>query len=348
MGAIYLTGKDRMGLYTDLGTMLRAGIPIMEAIESLQEDAKGQLKKALDVMHKALVNGEPLSTALSNMPQSFDPISINLIRAAEEGGALETTLQNLAESTQKDLAFSDELRTSMIYPVFVMVLFGGIVVLMLTFVIPRIAKVFLNLRVHIPAVTTFMIHASQYFQANWRYIAIGLFVAIAGFVVLFKMQKRAIIRGFLALPGLRRLGRNIDLSRFTRSLGLLLHAGVPVDEALTLSRGVVQKAEMVRLVDAMKRQVDAGKPLSGSLRAAKGLVPPIMIRSTETAEKSGTLEITMQDLAAYFEREVSQRLKAITTLLEPILLVVVGLMVGTLMITIIAPIYNLITQIRPS
>lgn len=348
MSAIYLTAKDRLALYTDLSTMLRAGIPIFEAVESLQEDAKGQMKKALQRIHAALVNGEPLSHALETMPQSFDPISVNLIRAAEEGGALETTLQNLAQSTQKDIAFSDELRTSMIYPIFVMVLFGGIVVLMLTFVIPRIAKVFVGLRVHIPAVTQFMIDASGFFQANWRYVVAGIFVVLAGGAVLFKMQKRAMIRGLLAFPGLRRLGRNIDLSRFTRSFGLLLHAGVPVDQALSLSRGVVQKKEMITLVDAMSKQVDAGKPISASLRPAKGLVPPIMIRSTETAERSGTLEQTMQDMAAYFEREVSNRLKAITTLLEPILLVVVGLMVGTLMITIIAPIYNLITQIRPN
>lgn len=348
MGAIYLTGKERLALFTDLGTMLRAGIPILEAVESLQEDAHGQMKKALKLVHDALINGRPLSLALEGMPQSFDAITVNLIRAAEEGGALETTLQDLAASTQKELAFSDELRNSMIYPVFVMVLFGGIIALMLTFVIPRIAKVFLGLRVHIPAATSFMIDVSQYFQANWRFVIVAVFVLVAAGAVLFKMQKRALIRMLLAMPGLRRLGRNIDLARLTRSLGLLLHAGVPIDEALSLSRGVVQKAEMVRMVDSLKRQIDAGRPLSGTFRASKGLVPPIMVRSVETAEKSGTLELTMQDLSGYFEREVSQRLKAITTLLEPILLVVVGLMVGALMVTIIAPIYNLITQIRPS
>ncbi len=349
MAAIYLSPKDRLAFFIDLGTMLRAGIPIMEAVEALQEDAKGEIKKALKKMHAALVNGQPLSEVMRQMPQAFDPVTVNLLQAAEESGALEIALQDLAVSTQKEIDFSDEIRASMIYPIFVMALFSGIVVLMLTFVIPRIAKVFVGLRVKIPPVTELMINTSGYFNQNWRLVVAVAFVLLAAGAVIVKVKKRAIIRALLALPGLKTLGRNIDFARFTRSLGLLLKAGVPVNEALTLSQRVVQKHEIDKLIVDMRKQVDLGKPISVSLRSARhGIVPPMMVRATETAESAGTLETTMHDLSEYFERQVTRSLKTITALTEPILLVVVGVMVGALMITIIAPIYNMISQISPN
>jgi len=284
---------------------------------------------------------------MERLQHSFDPITINLIRAAETGGTLEATLKDIVTTTRKEIAFSDNIRTTMIYPAFVMVVFSGIVVLMLTFVIPRVAKVFNTMRVHMPPVTRAMIAASNFFVHNWLFITIGLVVFIIAFSVFVTVNKRAIVRSILRLPGLKTLGRNIDLTRLTRSFGLLLHAGVPLDEALILTKRVIQNKQILKVLDQMSTNLEAGKPLSEGLRNAKGVIPPMMSRSIETAEVSGTLEQTMQNLAEYFDEQVSASLKIISSLMEPILLVIVGLMVGALMITIIAPIYNLISQVNP-
>jgi type IV pilus assembly protein PilC len=344
---IYFKAKERLALLTDLATMLTAGIPILEAVDSLLTDAKGNTKVVLEYIRKSVSNGDPLSVALERMPQAFDPVTINLIRAAEEGGTLDQTFRDLVVSIGKDIAFTDQIRAGLVYPLFVMVIFGGIVILMLTFVLPRIAKVFSNLHVHMPLVTRVMIRASNFFLADWPFVIVGV-IALAILVgVIYHTQKRALIRGLLGMPGLAKLGDRIDFSRFTRSLGLLLHAGIPLNEALILSERVVQKKQVEAIVQRMRANVGAGKPLSDGLRGIKSTMPPMMIRSIETAEQSGTLEKTMQDLAEYFATQVSANLKTITALLEPILLVVVGIMVGTLMITIIAPMYNLISQINP-
>jgi len=344
---VRLKPRERLSLFSDLATMLKAGISILDAVQSLESDAKGNMRKVLHVLRATLNNGEPLSRAMVRLPQAFDPITVNLIQAAEAGGTLETTLHDIVLTTKKDLAFSDQLRNTMIYPAFVMVIFGAIVILMLTFVIPRVAKVFSTMHVHIPWLTRTMFAASAYFMKHWIFIAIGIVLAIPLFVLLVRSQRKRIIRGVLSLPVLKVLGSNIDYTRFCRSFGLLMHAGVPLLDALDLSERVVQKKDILAVVRRMKVNVEAGKPMSESLRNTKGVAPPIMARSIETAETSGTLDDTLQNLTEYFDDQVSESLKVIGSLVDPVLLIVVGVMVGTLMITIIAPIYNLISQISP-
>ncbi len=344
---IRLRGKEKLMLFSDLSTMLTAGIPVLETIESLEADSKGNLKKVLVDLRRALTNGESLSRAMSRFPNAFDAVIINLMRAAESGGTLEETLQDIVKTTKKEMAFGSSLKMAMIYPLFVMVLFSAIVLLMLTFVIPRISKVFITLRVKLPLATKELILASNYFMHHWL-LVVGI---IIGFIILVSVlistYKRAFVRAILSLPGLKRLGLNIDLARLTRSLALLVKAGVPIDETLTLSKRTVQKKQVIQAVEEMQQSIEAGKPLATSLRKANGVIPAMMARSIETAETSGTLEQTLQNLAEHFELQVEESIKAVSSLIEPIMIVAVGLMVGALMITVIAPIYGMISQIQP-
>lgn len=341
-----LSSKERLSIFTDLSTMLTAGIPILEAIESLVPDAKGHVKKVLIVLKNSLYNGEPLSRSLAKMPKAFDPVSVNLVRSAEAGGTLETTLHDIVQATKKETAFSDQLRATMIYPLFVMVIFLGIVILMLTFVIPRVAKVFSSLKVNMPWITKDMIKMSTVFMAHWIIIIVCLFIGVVLISVLIRTHKRVIFRLLLSLPMLKQLGINIDLTRFTRSFGLLMRAGVPIVEALELSEHVVQKKAIIEVIHQMRIDIAAGRPLATSLRKPKSIIPPIMSRSIKTAETSGTLNQTLQNLTEYFDDQVTESLKIVSSLIEPVLIILVGIMVGGLMIAIIAPIYNMISQIN--
>lgn len=342
---IQLSSRDKLALFTDISTMLTAGIPIMEIIESLSRDAHGDTKAILAALHRSLYGGEPLSQGMAAFPRTFDPVTLNTMRAAEAGGTLEQTLRDIVRTLKKELAFSDTIRTAMIYPAFIGVIFLGIILLMLTFVIPRISEVFTSLHVDMPPVTRVMIFASNYFVANWIIVTVTALAAFVGVSLFVKVNSRAIIRLLLNLPGMRRLGINIDLARMTRSFALLTRAGIPLDEALVLSKRVVRKPEILRAIQYMQRNVESGKSLGSNLRQSHGVIPPIMARSIETAETSGTLEQTFQNLAEYFDERVADSLKAATALLEPVIIVVIGVMVGALMVTIIAPIYNMISQI---
>lgn len=344
--AIVLNSKDKLTLISNLATMLSAGIPILEAVDTLLTESKGNLRKMLLLLKSSLTEGKPISDALAQAPRVFDPIAINLVRAAEEAGTLEETLKDLTKTIKQQMAFNDRLRASLTYPVFVLGIFGFVLVVILAFVVPRIAKVFGGLRVELPPATQFIIAASNFFLSYWPYILVGLVLFSIGIALLYRVKKRAFINALLKLPLLDRLGRQIDLTRFTHSMGLLLRAGIPVAEALELSEQTVVKKEMQTVLRQTRLDVTAGKPIAEGLRKGKKVMPSIMIRTIETAETSGTLESTMQELSSYFEEQVDRALKTATTLIEPILLVVIGGLVGAMMLAVIAPIYSLISQIN--
>lgn len=343
---VTLSNKDKLTLISNLATMLSAGIPILEAIESLLEESKGNMRKVLLLLRDSLNEGKPISQALLQAPKVFDPVTLNLIQAAEESGTLETTLKDLTKNIKKQIAFNDRLKGSLTYPMFVMAIFVLVLVVILAFVVPRIAKVFGGLRVELPPATQFMITISNALLTYWPYIIAGFAVLVVLMIVLYKLKRRAFINALLRLPGLSKLGRKIDLTHFTHSMGQLLKAGIPVAEALSLSERTVVKKEIVATVRSTREGVLAGKSLTEGLRLKKGIIPPLMIRSIETAERSGTLESAMRELSDYFEEQVDRNLKTVTTLIEPIMLVVIGLLVGGMMLAVIAPIYSLITQIK--
>lgn len=337
--------KDKLTLISNMGTMLKAGIPILEAIDTLKEDSKGDARKLLELMHDTLNEGQPLSHAFERVPMVFDAVTVNLVRSAEEAGRLEEGLHDLTVSIQKDMEFSDKIRASLMYPMFVMVIFLAVLILILTFVIPRVAKVFAGLKVALPPATVFMIAASNFVLTYYLYIIAVIIVLIVGLVLFFRYKKTVAKNLFLSLPLLDKLGRMIDLTRFTRSMSLLLRTGVPVAEALGLSRHVVVRSEMLKAIEAMDQAVASGKPMSEGLKGSRA-VPTIMRHILQTAEISGSLESTMQELAEYFDIQVSRTLKAVTALIEPVMIVLIGLLVGGMMLAIIAPIYNIISQIQ--
>ncbi len=344
--SIILSNKDKLALISNLATMLSAGIPILEAVEGLLEESKGSMRKVLLLLKDSLNEGKPISEALAKTPHVFDPVALNLIRAAEEAGTLEETLKDLSKNIKQQIAFNDRLRSSLTYPLFVMGVFTLVLVVILAFVVPRIAKVFGSLRVELPPATQFMIAASTILLTYWPYIVAGIIIICILLVMLYRVKKRAFINLLLKLPGLRSLGRQIDLTRFTHSMGQLLKAGMPIAEALELSERTVVKKEIIVSVRSTREGVIAGRSLSEGLRKHKKVIPTLMLRTLETAESSGSLETAMKELSEYFEEQVDRTLKTVTTLIEPTMLVVVGLLVGGMMMAVIAPIYSMITQIK--
>lgn len=341
-----LSPKDKQALVANLGTMLNSGIPILEAIDTLLSDSKGASRKVLELFKQSLSDGRPISHAMQKAPRVFDPVTVNLIQAAEAAGTLEEALHDLSESIKRDMAFTDQIRSSLLYPAFVFGIFVLVLLVILVFVVPRIGQVFLGLRVQLPAPTLVLIAASNFLLKFYPYLLAGLAVTVAGLVFLLRTRRRFILNALLNLPLLTRLGRLIDLTRFTRSMNQLLRAGVPVAEALELSMRVVTKREIAQAIEHMQRAVAAGKSLSEGVRASRGVIPPIMVRILDTAERTGTLEKTMQEMSDYCETQVSRMLKTITTLIEPVLIVLIAVLVGGMMLAIIAPIYNIIGQVN--
>lgn len=343
---ITLSSKDKIALVSNLSTMLSAGIPILESVDSLLEDAKGNSKKILVALKEGLIQGKQVNYTFAKFPLIFDKVTVNIVKASEEAGTLDVILKDLKDMIRKEMEFSDKLKSAMIYPVFIMVVFTGVLLMILIVVIPKIATVFSRLSSDLPLPTKILIFMSNALLHYTVFVVIGLSISFGVFFILFKTQRRFFINVLLSLPVISKLAQEIDLTRFSRSMYLLLNAGIPITNALVLTQEVVTKRIVAKAIGHAKDEVIAGRKLSKGFKDARKIFPSIMIKITEAGERSGSLDKSMQDVSQFFDYEVDNSLKVVTALLEPLMLVIVGVMVGGIMLAIIAPIYGLIGQVH--
>jgi type II secretory pathway component PulF len=342
---IKLSSSEKIALISNLSTMLTAGIPILDAVNNLLEDSKGNNKKVLETLRDDLTQGHQVNYTLAKFPNIFDKVTVNVVKASEEAGTLDITLKDLKANLQKQNEFNDKVKSALIYPIFIVGVFILVLLINLIYVIPKIAQVFKNLRVALPLPTQILIAVSDFMLKNTVVFLFSLGGVILFFIFLFTQKRNFVLNIFYSLPGVSGLVKLIDLTRFSRSLYLLLSSGLSIIAALDLTSDVVVRVETKKIIDKSKDMILSGKTFSEGLRTAKGYIPTIMIKLVETGERTGSLDKSMQDISEYFDYQVTTTLKTLTALLEPIMLVVIGVMVGGMMISIIAPIYGLISQV---
>jgi type II secretory pathway component PulF len=337
-----LSGNEKITMISNMYTMLSAGIPILETIDSLLQDAKGNQKKVLQTLREDLGQGQHVYFTFAKFPRIFDKVIVNIVKASEGAGTLDVTLKDLTGSIRREMEFNDKIKSALIYPSFILVVFVGVMMVILTVVVPKIATVFTRLNVELPLPTRIMIFLSEALINYPLYIAAGAIAIIAGIIFFYKKNRRMFVNIFISLPLISKMAREIDLTRFTRSLYLLLNAGIPITSALELTEDVVIKRDVHNAIVHAKTVVFAGKKLSEGLRDHKNVMLPMMIKIIEAGERSGSLDKSLQEISDYLDYQVSNSLKTITALVEPLLLVIIGLLVGGMMMAIIAPIYSVI------
>ncbi|MEK9201305.1 MAG: type II secretion system F family protein [Patescibacteria group bacterium] len=342
---IALSGSEKIGLLSNLSTLLTAGIPILDAVSTISEDSKGREKILLESLRADLQQGKPVHISLSAFPHSFDRVTINLLRAAEGAGTLEVTLRDLRDHLQKEIEFTDKIRFALIYPLLIGVVFFGVMLAILIFVVPRISSVFSRLNIPLPWPTKIMVFMSDLVVKQTWYLLGGITVVSAVMFFFYKNNRQLVLEIVSSLPVISKLVREVDLVRFFRSMSLLLSSGLPITTALELTQDVVFKKRTAKAIKASLRMVTSGKKLSEGFIADKPDFPITVIRLIEAGEKSGTLDKAMGYISGYLDYQVSNSLKAFTSLIEPVMLLLVGLCVGGMMMAIIAPIYGLIGQV---
>lgn len=344
---IRLSAGDKIALISNLNTMLTAGIPILEAVNNLMEDSKGGIRKILETLRDDLTQGHQVNYSLAKFPNVFDKVTVNVVKASEEAGTLDVTLKDLRENLRKQNEFSNTVRSALMYPLFIMGVFILVLLINLIFVIPKIALVFRNLKVDLPLPTRILLWVSDFMTKNTVPFLFVLLGVILFFVYMFSQKRNFILNILYSLPGISGLIKLIDITQFSRSMYLLLTSGISIIAALDLTNDVVFRRDTQKMIQKSKEMILSGKTLSEGLRFAKGYVPTIMIKLVETGEKTGSLDKSMVDISEYFDYQVTNTLKTLTAMLEPIMLVLVGILVGGMMISIIAPIYGLISSVNP-
>lgn len=342
---ISISNSDKMGFLISIGTMLSSGITLVEAVDSILEDAKGNLKIFLTTLKNDIQQGKRIYLSLSKFPNIFDKVTVNLIKAAEEAGTLDSSLKQVKINLQKDTEFSDKVKSALTYPLFICVVFIGVFLMILIFVIPKISKIFLSLKLELPLPTKILIFLSDFIMKSTVPLIVGLVMSAAFIYFLYKTKKRALTQFIFSLPPVSGLIQKIDLTRLTRSLHMLLSSGVNISYALELVEDIVINKHIFDMVAYAKENVASGKSLASAFRKFKKYVPSLITRVIEAGEKSGHLDKSLLETSEYLDYEVSQSLKAFTALLEPIMIVAIGILIGGMMLSIIAPMYGLISQI---
>lgn len=342
---INLANEDKLSLLSNIVTMLKAGIPITEAVESLQEDATGNLLLILTQLKTDLEQGKQINESFAQLTRVFDKVSINIVKAAEESGTLEKVLEDMKTTMIKDSEFKDKIKGALIYPFFVFIVFSFVLIGMLFFIVPKIGTVFKSLTIPLPLPTKLLIAASDLLVNHTTLIVICFFILVTILTWLARTQKSLLLNAFFNIPGISPIVRDIDLTRFTRTMALLMSSGIPITLALELTMDVVVKSQIKESISDAYQSVMQGGRLSQGLNMRGKFFPGILKKMIEVGEKSGTLDKSLQEASEFLDYQTSKKIKTVTTLLEPIMLVGVAGLVGGMMMAIVAPIYGLIGSI---
>jgi type II secretory pathway component PulF len=340
-----ISNSEKLGLFSTLSTMISAGIPILEVVDSLCEDSKGNTKKIVESIRDDLIQGKSLSTSFAKFPATFNKVTVNVVKAAEEAGTLEIVLKDLKSQLQKDMEFIDNVKSAITYPSVIFFLFLAVMLLILVVVMPKIATVFTSLKVSLPLPTRILIFMSDVLIHNTiPFIVILIGIGI-GIYLIFKFKRSLIMGVLFSLPVVSKLVTEIDTVRFSRSMFLLLSSGITITSALTLAQEIVMKKDINKVISQAQEIVQSGKKLSEAFKNKKSVFPGIVVKIIEAGERTGTLDKSMEEIGEYMDYQVNSTLKTLISLLEPMMLIFVGLLVGGMMMSIIAPIYGLISTV---
>ncbi len=335
-----------MVLTRQIATLVDAGLPLLRGLRILeQQETNRTLKRILGEVGEAIEGGSQFSEALAAHPRIFNRLYVNMVRAGEVGGALEMTLRRLAEFMEKAQKIKGKVKAAMFYPAAVMTVATAIVGVMLVFVIPRFKEVFSGLTngAPLPGLTMFVLNLSDFAKHHFVMTALALAIMGVSFVLTLRTQvgRLAFDHFKLKMPILGPVFRKASISRFARTLGTLLNSGVPVLQALTIVRETAGNVVVGNLVSTIHDCVKEGENITAPLRAAQ-IFPPMIVGMVDIGEQTGALPDMLMKIADGCDDEVDNAVGAMTSLLEPIMIVFLAIVVGGIVFAMFLPILSLI------
>ncbi len=326
-----------------LATLLHAGIPLVPALTALVEQLSTQpLAKVFKPMRDRVNEGMPLAKAMAEYPAVFSEVFVSMIRAGEATGTLEHVLLRLAEIAERRTNLSNKVKAAMAYPLFMAIVGVSVIAFIFTYVIPSITKLFIEMNRQLPWPTVMLMKVSTFTQDYFWIILIILIVIIIAPIFWSKTTKGRRIwdQIKLKLPLFGKLNQKIAISRFSRTLAVLIASGLSIVETLNLSRQVIGNTVIADVVDEATDAISHGAGIAESFRRS-GVFPPIVIHMISAGEKSGGIEEGLTNVADAFDNDVEVTVKALTSLLEPTMIVLLGIIVGFIVLAILLPIFDI-------
>ena len=336
--------KDVSIFTRQLSTLLGAGIPLVPSLSVLIAQTKNQLlKQTLAQIREQVNEGKSLTQGMLNFPRIFPPFYVNMIRAGESSGTINLVLERLADFSENQQALMSKIRSALAYPIIMLFIGSAVIFLLMTFVVPKITGIFTDMHQTLPLITIVLIGISNFLKSFWWLILILLAAAIAAFKYMTtgtEAGKRLWDTAKLKIPVWGQVNLKIAIARFCRTLATLLQSGVPLLSSMEIVRNVVNNILIGEAISKASKDVEEGKGLSGPLTQS-GLFPPLVTEMVAVGEQSGTLEKMLNRVATAYETESQSDIMVMTSLLEPLMILVMGLLVGFIVISILLPIFEM-------
>ncbi len=326
-----------------LSTLVSAGFPLVSAIDALIPQTKSKaFKRMLARIKDAIVEGNSFAAALSLYPGTFSTLYANMVKAGETSGTLEIVLDQLADITEKQQALKNRIRTAMAYPILMSFIGASVLFFLVTFIVPNITGIFEEMNQALPLPTRMLISVSTFFKFYWWL----MFMILIGLLLLFRSVRKTaggryfIDKTLLKLPMFGQVFRKLAIARFARTLGSLLKNGVSMLTSLEIVKNIAGNTLILKAVESAIQEVSKGIGLGTSLLTSKAF-PSLSIQMIQVGEQSGDLEKMLEKIASVYEGEVETSVMGITALLEPVMILIMGVIFGFMVLSICLPIFEM-------
>lgn len=340
--------KELMVIFRQLATLIEAHVPVVTSLKTISEQTDNRfLRSVLIEIEDDIEDGMSFSESLEKHPKVFDTMTINIIRAGEISGNLQHSIEFVADSIEKTYHLNSKIKGALFYPAFVLVVAGVIGFLVITFILPKITVIIKELNVPVPWYTTLLIGLSDFMNLYWWAVLIGIVAIGVGIAYYFRSESGQREKDVLVLhlPVMSILARDIYITRFSENLSALMASGIPVVRALMITSDVIGNTVYAEVMLKAAEEVKTGGTMSSVFQRYPKEIPPIVSQMVRIGEETGTMAHVLGSIGKFYNQEVDVMTRNLTSLIEPILIVGLGIGVGILTVGILLPVYNIAGQL---
>jgi len=340
-----VSSKDVVEFTRQLATMIGVGLTLTKSLTILEEQAKPAMAKILGAISRKIEEGSAFYQALAENPQIFPKIYISLVKSGESAGKLDQVLEELAELLERQEAFKKKVKGALVYPAILITAMIIVIFIMMVYVVPKLTEVYQEMDIALPLPTRILIGTSRVVSRFWYLIFALIGGGVYGFIQWKKTTagRKRFDQLILKVPVIGNLMKKVILTQMTRTLAMLVRSGVPIIESLGIVAEAADNFIFERSIREAARNVEKGFSLTSALEKYEEY-PVVVIQMVAVGEETGRLDEVLKRVADYFEEEVEMAIKSLTTAIEPLMIIVLGLGVGFIVMSVIMPIYNLTTQ----
>jgi len=340
---------DKIMFSRNLGVMVKAGISLPRALGVLSIQAKSKkFKKAINEISEEVTKGKNFSQTLSGYPSIFSELFCSMVKVGEESGTLEQVLQSLTEQMEKSHELKSKIKGAMIYPAVIISAMVAIGILMLAFIVPQLAKTFSDLQIQLPVTTRAVIKVGEFSSKFWYLIPLIVMGAVflLRFLAKTRLGKRFLDKIFLKMPLISPIVVKTNSAYTVRNLSSLVSVGVPIVKSLELVSGSLSNIYYREAIKGVAEDIKKGAKMGEAFKKCQNIYPALVIQMIEVGEETGETVNILSKLAEFFEEEVSNQTKNLSTVIEPLLMIIVGIAVGFFAVSMLQPMYSMIEGMK--